>query len=251
MQTNKHASGVVNDLFETVNQWKTLPKSEYHTPEGLDALKRAVGDIRDSTQFGTPSRKAADAVYNAVKREISAQAPTYSKVMKDYATASETIDEITRALSLGENAQADTAIRKLQSLMRNNAQTNYGNRLSLASELETQGGVSLRPALAGQAMNSWTPRGMVGAIEKGAIGLGSIINPALLAAAPAASPRFVGEAAYAAGRASGGAGKAVDAIAQKTSGAIGQSRIDALRQILSGAARVAPVVSLASQPIQQ
>ena len=251
MPINKHASAVVNELYETVNQWKTLPKAEYHTPEGLDALKRAVGDIRDTTQFGTPARKAADAIYNSVKQEISAQAPTYSKVMRDYAEASKTLDEVTRALSLGEKSSADTAIRKLQSLMRNNAQTNYGNRLSLANELEQQGGVSLTPAIAGQAMNSWMPRGMTGAIEKGAVGIGSFFNPAILAAAPAASPRMVGEAAYAAGRASGGAGKALDAIGQKANGMIGNNAMDTIRKIMDGSMRVAPVIGLASQPNQR
>ena len=248
---NKNASGTVNDIAETIQQWKMLPKSEYHTPEGLDALKQSIGDIRDSTQFGTPARKAADAIYNAIKKEISAQAPTYDRVMKDYAQASSTLDEVTRALSLGDKVSKDTAIRKLQSLMRNNAQTNYGNRLSLASELEQQGGVSLRPALAGQSMNTWTPRGMTGAIEKGAIGVGSVLNPAVLAAAPAASPRMVGESAYALGRGTGAAGNAVNAIGQSSRNALGNNSIDTLKRILDGSLRVSPVIGLASQSVQQ
>lgn len=52
------------------------------------------------------------------------------------------------------------------------------------------------PALAGQSMNSWAPRGMTGAIEKGALGLSAFMAPQALALAPFASPRFVGEAAY-------------------------------------------------------
>lgn len=250
MQINKNASGVVNEIYDVVNQWKALPKAEYHTPEGLDALKRAIGDIRDATQFGTPARKAADTVYNSVKQEITSQAPTYAKVMRDYSEASKTLEEVTKALSLGEKASADTSIRKLQSLLRNNAQTNYGNRLSLANELEQQGGVSLRPALAGQAMNSWMPRGMVGAIEKGALGVGSVLNPAILAAAPAASPRLVGEAAYGAGRALGGAGNATGQFSNRLSALLGQQP----KALLGGAMRVAPVISLsglANQTAQQ
>lgn len=253
MQINKNASGVVNEIYDVVNQWKALPKAEYHTPEGLDALKRAIGDIRDATQFGTPARKAADTVYNSVKQEITSQAPTYAKVMRDYSEASKTLEEVTKALSLGEKASADTSIRKLQSLLRNNAQTNYGNRLSLANELEQQGGVSLRPALAGQAMNSWTPRGMVGAIEKGALGVGSVLNPTILAAAPAASPRLVGEAAYGAGRAIGGAGNASKQFTNKLAALLG-NRANQATGLLGGAMRVAPVISLsglANQTAQQ
>lgn len=244
VQTNKHASGVVDELAGKVAEWKSLNPAEYHTPEGMDALKRAIGDIRDSTQFGTPARRAADAVYNAVKGEISAQAPTYSKVMSDYQKASATLDEITRALSLGDKASKDTAIRKLQSLMRNNAQTNYGNRLSLATELEQQGGVSLTPAIAGQAMNSWMPRGMTGALEKVGLGGAALFQPSALAAAPIASPRVIGELANALGRASGGVERAGAAVANMPS--------QNARQIIENALRVTPVIGgLETQRVRQ
>ena len=205
VQTNKNASGVVGEISDKIAEWRSLNPAEYHTPEGMDALKRAIGDIRDATQFGTPARRAADGVYNAVKGEITKQAPTYSKVMGQYASASDELAQIEKALSLGDKTSKDTAIRKLQSLMRNNAQTSYGNRLSLAQQLEQKGGVELTPAIAGQAMNTWTPRGITGAMQKaGGLGLAgaSLLNPSLLAAgavAPLGSPRLMGEALYKAG----------------------------------------------------
>lgn len=224
-QINKNASGTVQELADTIDNWANLNPAEYHTPEGLDALKQAIGDIRDTTQFGTAARRAADSVYNAVKDEITRQAPTYAKVMKDYSEASVLLAEVESALSLGNKAKADTAIRKLQSLTRNNAQTNYGNRLNMAKVLEDQGGVSLMPAISGQAMNSATPRGMVGAMEKfglGAAGMGAFLNPGtflpMLAAAPATSPRLVGEALYGAGRMAGGAGEVGGRAAQNLQG---------------------------------
>jgi hypothetical protein len=247
VQTNKHASDVVNELSSKVAEWKSLNPAEYHTPEGLDALKQAIGDIRDNTQFGTSSRRAADAVYNAVKGEISAQAPTYSKVMKDYQEASKTLDEITKTLSLGDKASKDTAIRKLQSLMRNNAQSNYGNRLSLAQELEQQGGVSLTPSIAGQAMNSWMPRGMTGALEKVGLGGAALFNPSVLAAAPFASPRAMGELAYAFGNVSRGTGNVADAVTNKLSPMLTANT----KQMLGDAMRVAPVIGLSTQKVQQ
>jgi hypothetical protein len=245
VQTNKNASGVVDELADTINNWKSLDPAEYHTPEGLDALKRSIGDIRDSVPFGTPARKAADTVYNAVKSEINRQAPTYSKVMGDYATASQQLDEITKALSLGDKASKDTAIRKLQSLMRNNAQSNYGNRLSLANQLEQSGGVEIIPAIAGQAMNSAMPRGMSGAIQKAGLPFlagASFFSPQLLASAalaPFSSPRLVGETAYALGRATGGTGR----LAQSFASTVPQN----VKQITENAMRVAPVIGLGSQ----
>jgi hypothetical protein len=202
----KKAAETVSDLDEVVSTWRDLDPAAYHTPEGFDALKQAIGDIRDSTQFGTPARRAADNVYHAVKAEINKQAPVYAEVMKDYQSASNSIKEIEKALSLGEKASEDTAIRKLQSLMRNNAQSNYGNRLSLAKTLEEGGGVSLEPAIAGQAMNSALPRGMVGALEKAVVAPGAAaavatgaLSPYSLLAAPFTSPRLMGESAYGVG----------------------------------------------------
>lgn len=204
---NKNASGVVDDISNLVNQWKGLDPAEFHTPEGLDALKQAISDIRDTTQFGTAGRKAADTAYNAVKGEITAQAPTYAKVMKDYSQASETLSEVERALSLGNKAAADTSMRKLQSLMRNNVNTNFGNRLDLAKTLE-QSGADILPAVAGQSMSSWTPRGLAGLAASGSAAGAMLANPVALAGLPAASPRLVGELAYGLGAANRGASKA-------------------------------------------
>jgi hypothetical protein len=188
-----------------LDEWKALDPAEFHTPEGLDALKQKLGGVLESIPFQEKTaRLAAGKIYNATKAEIEKQAPTYAKVMKDYQAASEQISEIERALSLGNKASADTAMRKLQSLMRNNVQTNYGNRLNLANSLEQQGGVELMPSLSGQALNSWTPRSLSGQLGAGATAAATMLhNPLALAALPFQSPRLVGTAAYGLGRVAG------------------------------------------------
>lgn len=211
---NKNASGTVDEITGLVDQWKNLDPAEFHTPEGLDALKQALGDVRDATQFGTPGRKAADTAYNAVKSEITQQAPTYSKVMGDYSQASDTLKEVERALSLGNKASADTSMRKLQSLMRNNVNTNYGNRLGMAQELE-KNGAEILPAVAGQALSSVTPRGLATVGASGGAVASLLTNPYALAGLPLASPRVVGEAAYGLGALQRGASGGANASAQK------------------------------------
>ena len=219
---NKNASGTVDEISDLVSQWKGLDPAEFHTPEGLDALKQAISDVRDTTQFNTAARKAADTAYNAVKNEITAQAPTYSKVMKDYSQASETLSEVERALSLGNKAAADTSMRKLQSLMRNNVNTNFGNRLDLAKTLE-QNGADILPAVAGQSMSSWTPRGLAGlaGLGTGASALATL-NPGILAALPFSSPRLMGEAAYGLGSAGRGLLDVGGKAGQQVSGLLGR-----------------------------
>jgi hypothetical protein len=194
---NQRAVDALDSMRDAVNKWKALDPAQFHTPEGMDALKQRLSAILEGIPFEERgARLAAGEIYAATKKTIGQQAPTYAKVMGDYQSASDSIKEIERALSLGDKASKDTAMRKLQSLMRNNVQTNYGNRLNLANELETAGNVELLPSLAGQAMSSATPRSLSGQIGGGAAALMSLTNPAYAAALPFQSPRLVGEAAY-------------------------------------------------------
>lgn len=207
---NQKAADKIKEVADAVAEWKQLNPAEYHTPEGLDALKQKVGGILESVSFEEKTaRSAVGGVYNSIKNEINKQAPTYAKTMKGYSEATERIREIERALSAGQKSTVDAGIRKLQSLTRNNASTNYGNRIDLAKELEQAGGQEFMPALAGQALNAWTPRGLGGAVA-GGLGLGgyAVGGPGLAIPMLAAqSPRLMGEAAYATGKLSALAAK--------------------------------------------
>lgn len=212
---NKKGHEVYQELKNEVDAWKNLDPAEYHTPEGFDALKQKLGGIVESVPYEEKTaRMIGDQIYKKTKSTIDKQAPTYSNVMKDYAEASDQVREIERALSLKDTASADTAMRKLQSLTRNNVQTNYGNRLKLAQELEQQGGKPFMNALAGQAMSSIAPRGLAGQGGlMGTLGTGLYLqNPAAALALPFQSPAAVGAAAYGAGRLARGVGNVANRI---------------------------------------
>lgn len=210
---NRSAADIQKKISDVVSEWRAENPAEFHTAEGLDALKRTIGDIRDSAEYGTPSRVVADRVYNAVKDQIVKQAPKYANVMKDYEKASSLVNEIERSLSLGKKSAADTAMRKLQSLTRNNVNTNYGNRLDLARELEQAGAPNLLSNLSGQALNSWSPRGLGNLVAGGAAAGGVMTaNPSALGIIAAQSPRAMGEAAFATGRAAAGVKASADAV---------------------------------------
>jgi len=196
---DKTAANVLNDIKAKVSDWKKSDPAEFHTPEGMDNLKQSLWE--DFGKLGMEEKTAFSAgkqVYDAVKNQISTQAPEYSKVMKNYSEATDQIKEIERALSLGNKASADTAMRKLQSLMRNNVNTNYGQRLELAKQLEAMGGNEIMPALAGQAMSQFTPRGLQSAtnIPSSYLAYGAGGLPLAAIDLAASSPRLVGEAAY-------------------------------------------------------
>lgn len=208
------AADINSELRQTISDWENLnPKAKifkdvpeadltpenFHTPEGLDALKHTIGNIRSSTQYGTPERVAADRVYNAVKAEIVKQAPVYGAIMERYGDAADKVNEVTRTLSLGEKATGDTAGRKLLSATRDGANTNYGQRAKLIDEL-AQKEPTLPYAIAGHAMNALAPQGVIG---RGGLTAMVLTNPLGFLKAPAFSPRVVGEGAYYAGKAAG------------------------------------------------
>lgn len=219
---NDKAAEAVQRMRDAVEEWKGLSPADFHTPEGLDALKQKLGGELESIPFNEKTaRLAASKIYDATKAEIQRQAPAYAKVMKGYQEASEQITEIERALSLGSKASADTGMRKLQSLMRNNVQTNYGSRLSLAKQLEEAGGADLMSSVAGQAMNSWTPRSLSGQIGVGGVGLSALSGNLLpLAALPFQSPRLVGSAAYGAGKTAGLLSSGAQGLQGRLTGAV-------------------------------
>ena len=209
---NPQAAQALSSMQKEIGDWNKLDPAQYHTPEGMDALKQRIGGIVESIPFeAKTARMVGNDVYNSVKSEITKQAPEYAKTMKDYVAASDQIKEIERALSLGQKSSVDTAMRKLQSLMRNNVNTNYGNRQALARQLEQMGGKDLMPALAGQALNSPTPRGLQ-ALGATGTGVAAFFNPSVLPLLAAQSPRLAGEAALAAGRVAGAGRAGADAL---------------------------------------
>jgi hypothetical protein len=202
-------AGIRQEMTDAIDHWKQLDPAEFHTPEGIDALKQQLGDIRDATQYGTPERVAADRIYNAVRQTIVDQVPGYAKVMSAYEKASTLIKEIETTLSTKPGASIDTALRKLQSVLRDNVNTNYGRREQLANFLVNSGAPHLMEKLAGQALNAWVPRGLarvavthsVPAIAAGLAGGAPAAAAAAATVLPTMSPRLMGELAHGVGRA--------------------------------------------------
>jgi hypothetical protein len=198
---NPKVAEYIAQAEKTIQDWKALSPAEYHTPEGMDALKKSIGGILENIPFEQrTARNAVGDIYTAVKQSIAKQAPTYNNVMKNYSEGLDAASELKRTLSLKENNTADTALRKLQSVMRNDVNTNYGNRVNYAQMLEEASGKPIMSELAGQSLSSFTPRGLQ---KLSATGLGgaSVYNPSLLPLVVGSSPRLMGEATVLAGQA--------------------------------------------------
>jgi hypothetical protein len=127
--------------------------------------------------------------------------------MADYEQATDLLHDLEKSLSISDRATADTTLRKLQSILRNNANTNYGQRVALGEELVGAGAETLFPRLAGQAMSAPLPRSLSGQLSgAGVVGNvlqnfpGAFVEPSTYVAGALTSPRVVGETVYAAGQ---------------------------------------------------
>lgn len=233
---NDEAVKALGEAADKVRAFRELPYFDGgRTPEALDALKQAIGGVLEKQKQGTVAHRVVGKIYNDVKDLIVKEVPEYAKTMEDYTNASEKIGELRKTFNITDKASADTSLRKLQSVMRNNVNTNYGARTKLADEMARYQ-PDLMPSLAGQAMSDLAPRGIarVGA-GMGLINAGATLNPIALAMMPFASPRVVGEAAYGLGKGA----KVADSIGSAVGG-------DKLLQAILAAYQVGNV----SRPLQ-
>ena len=200
---NVEGERVLNEINAIIKEWKQFNPKAYHTPEGLDKLKQKVWEVVQSASADNMAAQAlGKTVYNSIKETITKQSPGYSQAMKQYQEATELVQQIQKTLSLGDKTKIDTAIRKLQSLMRDNVSTNYGNRLNLGRTLE-EAGHSFMPAIAGQQLKSWSPRGIQRAgVVPMATGIATGSLPLMGASVAATSPRLIGEITHALGKGS-------------------------------------------------
>jgi hypothetical protein len=243
------AAKTLQQISDKLDEYLHLPP----TVDVLDDIKQAIGEIRQKTEFGTLERVVADDIYNATKDVIVKQAPQYADTMKVYSEASDNLTNMTKTLSLGEKATKDTALRKLQSTMRDNVNTNYGQRTKLADELAALE-PDLMPALAGQSLSSVAPRGIqralagAGVVGGGGAAAAGMLNPWALAAIPLASPRVVGEAAYL----TGAAGRKIGNAVSKGSGPAQQLGRLAINDVPAlGASLESPPESLSDRDMRE
>lgn len=198
----------IQKVGDIVSEWEKNPA--LRTADDFDGLKQRIRAIYPDGE-APQLRRAVTRMANAVSEQIKLQVPGYARAMRDYSVASDNLWEIERAFSLGDKSSMQTAMSKLQSVMRNNASTQYGLRGQKLAEIEEAGGKNLRPYLAGSALSSWEPRSLAragsGAVVPGTVGaiLGGPLGATVGAAAGYAgtSPRLMGELYHGAGRVAG------------------------------------------------
>jgi hypothetical protein len=191
---NGTARADVQGVYDTLKSWGSQKGDR--TPIGLDTLKKQLAD------FYSPSGSAR-ALVTAVKSKVSDilnnQVSGYKELTSKYTSASQLLDDIKSATSIGGRAKADTIFTKLTTALKGDKEF----RLEMLEEMQSKGAQpQLMEHIAGINMSSAIPKGLVG---KGAdIGaafavLGHFFNPHYIPMLLATSPRVVGEFVHALG----------------------------------------------------
>lgn len=218
---------IQDEIVKVVEDWKQQNPGEFHTAEGLDALKQTIGDLRDAAEYASPSQKVADTVYSAIKNQIVKQAPDYANTMKSYAEASELISEIQRHMLGGNKKSAVTSMRKLQGLISASGK-NKSLEFNLVKQLEDAGAPNLMSNLSGLALQELAPRGLAGQAGIGLGGLGIIAGSPVLGGGflTMQSPRLMGELALKTGQTAGMLGRGIQAGRNATGSMFGDIPYD-------------------------
>ena len=203
----KKPAKTLEEIQNIIDEFKGVDASETLTAIDLDAMKQAIGEIRDQINIADnpTSWNLANQVYGSIRRTIIKQDKSYADTMKKYEQATSLITEIENTFNLkGKSGRVDSQVRKLTSIMRDSVNTGYGYRGQLGEKLAAvPGGERLLEQAAGTTLAPMRGRGLASISQAGilgtAIGTG---NPWLAALYPATMPRGVGEAARIAGAAS-------------------------------------------------
>ena len=230
--------------WETMNQfvdeyaYKATQDPSLLEPLALDQFKQDLYDVGSKVggAYDRDAARIAGTAYGAVKDELVNFDPLYADAMKGYENAATQAQQLESTFSLaagrGKKPNIESAGRKLSQALRNNVNTNFGTRRTQVDELAALDPTGrLLPSLAGQALNTFEPRGFgrIGgsaAATSGIAGIGLNMIPmamdvpgylsgANLATLPLMSPRAVGEAAYYGGQAAGAANRVLEPVTSR------------------------------------
>jgi hypothetical protein len=208
------------EIWNAVLDWGR--NADDFTPLKMDVLKRKLDKFWTST---SDSRAMVADLRNEVKNQIVKKVPEYERLTKNYSKAMRVQSEIEKTLSLGSRANPDTAIRKLNTILK----TDNNFRRDLIKTLSDNSGIDIQAAIAGTQLNQIGPQGLIGNLtDFGAVAtmlrMGQA-DPGLLLLIAGSSPKVVGQTMRLLGGTTRAVGKTGRAIGQVTPAAFQVGRI--------------------------
>lgn len=161
--------------------------------EELDTTRQALKALRlagDDSSANLANKFIDDGVRTV--REAGEKIPGYKKILDDFGSEAEFLDELQRSLQSGNKKTIDQTYRTLAKSLK----TNNERRLNLVQQLDDATGGTLLSQIAGQQLSEELPRGIFRQIAAGATGIGVLTGASLGSFIPlfiAGSPRITGE----------------------------------------------------------
>jgi len=184
---DKTAQGDIQNIYDTMKGYGT--KIGDRTPLAVDSLKRAFGDLYSNS---SNVRSFIQSMKDVTRTVLNKNVAGYETMTKGYQTASDLINEVKSATSLGKSTNFDTVFTKLTTALKSDKEF----RLQMLNELQNGTGQKLVDALAGHNMSKWIPSGLVGkGLDVGAAWgiIQHVFTPQLIPLVLTTSPRIMGE----------------------------------------------------------
>ena len=188
---SKNSEILLNNIIDEIAVWQKNPA--LHNAKGLDMLKRKISDMYPLNPKSRGEQAIVIELQDIIKNQIITQVPKYGKVMEAYETASKLERQLMQQLSLGSK-NASTTLKKLQSVLKNNVNTNFGARLQSFKNIKGIDDINLKERIAGSNLSSFTPTNIAGQTAPIMAGL-TLANPITAAILPFMSPYLTGKAA--------------------------------------------------------
>src|SRR5262249_32771361 len=125
------------NVLDVVEEWRNDPTR--HTVTGLDDMKQKIRNQLSWTDKNMNLQRAVSEVTDGVISSIKKHAPSeYGEMLSDYFKAADQVGQIEKEFALNKNRTPQQSMTKLQSVLRNNVYTRYGQRANLMDILEKE-----------------------------------------------------------------------------------------------------------------
>lgn len=175
----------IQSMYDDLVAWQDK------TPDWLDTLKQRIQDYFRWVEDSWNSDRLSTILSNKIKDKITWEVPEYKTMMKDYEKVTNDLRDITKTLSLGKNIQSQTAITKLNSILRDN----FTARQDMVKLIEQYTGKNIQAQVAGASLNPALAKWLAWVITWWWIVFWQLANPAFWAWLWLASPRLIWEIA--------------------------------------------------------
>ena len=124
---------------------------------GVDILKKRIQDYYRGTPASAQSDRLSTIYTNKIKQKISDKIPEYEQMNIKYGEYKKLMNEVSKGLSIDNRKSQNTAITKLQQVMKDNKE----HQKALVKSIEELAGENITQQLAGLQLNPLMARGII------------------------------------------------------------------------------------------